>query len=125
MELLALTQACMVGSRDPAPGSVIVRSLARDGQDEPTGSLPEVELALGGDDKVRCQNLLDRVPTGGIEPGRYVFEVSYVPGGKDDQAATSGSARFSVTPSAWDAMAPETAGPPAERGRPAADGSGP
>ncbi len=90
-DLLALTQACMVGKRG-RPAGEVARSLRRtDG--ELVGSLPDLALDLEGETKVRCQNLLDVVPATALADGDYVFEARLSGRKSDDRM---GKIRFSV-----------------------------
>ncbi len=97
--LMALTQACLVGSDLPGPGSLVARTLDR--EDQAAGvALPEVELSLEGQGKVRCQRVLDALAGGSLAPGRYVFEAAYVPAAPspDEPEPVAADARFSVVP---------------------------
>ena len=39
------------------------------------GRLPDVDLALGDVGRVRCQNLLDLIPTSSLIAGEYTFRI--------------------------------------------------
>ena len=79
-DLLALTQVCRVETRkasaraagDTAP--VLHRELlGADGV--VVGQLPDVDLDLGEPGRIRCQNLLDLIPTSSLRDGRYAFRI--------------------------------------------------
>ena len=40
------------------------------------GRLPQVDLALEGADRIRCQNLLDLLPTSSLDVSEYAFRIS-------------------------------------------------
>jgi hypothetical protein len=76
VDLVSLTQACAFGKPRTKLESRtrIGRELHRmDG--ELIGRLEPVPLQLEGDEKVRCQNLLDVFPAGSLRDGDYVFDV--------------------------------------------------
>jgi hypothetical protein len=90
--LIFLTQACAVGKSKQPDGELTRALLSADGQ--VVGSLESVPLALEGEGKVRCQNLLDVVPGSAIgQNGDYVFEAQL---GLTTGDAPTGRVRFAV-----------------------------
>ncbi|MDX1388963.1 MAG: hypothetical protein R3344_07215 [Acidobacteriota bacterium] len=79
VDLLALTEACVVGEPDKSKGlDVHVERTLRDRGGEVVGTLPSQELPLTGheDQTVHCENLLDVVPASRLKAGEYAFEAS-------------------------------------------------
>lgn len=74
-DLLALTQACMVGGRGAPSQAKIGRELFGS-DDGAIGNLSAVPLALEGEGKIRCQSLLDVVPADTLGGGEYAFQAS-------------------------------------------------
>jgi hypothetical protein len=109
-ELVALTQACWVGSkRGPRSkslrGAAVHRQLRTlDGR--PAGSIDPVPLALDEGTRIRCQNLLDTIPASGLKDGEYAFEATLASPRIDDPPAVT--VRFAV----GDAAAMSESDPP-------------
>jgi hypothetical protein len=86
-DLIALTQACLVGSKSyrSKKGNVasIDRSLAREGGSE-VGALRPEQLALAGEGKLSCQHLVDVLPAESISGGEYVFR-AVLHGGRGEE----------------------------------------
>jgi hypothetical protein len=99
-DLVALTRVCRSGSRKRAAGDadaappVIHRVLQDAGSGAVLGRLPEVRLALEGAGRVRCQNLLDVLPSSSMASGVYGFRVSIDL--HDDTAGPVEELRFTV-----------------------------
>jgi hypothetical protein len=73
-KLLALTRACLNrGDDEHASGAMIDRSVTS-GSSPDLAALEPVPVQLRGQNKVRCDPLLDTLPTVFFDPGKYVFE---------------------------------------------------
>jgi len=80
-ELLAVSQVCYFETgKAPAQLAhdarwIVHRELL--GADRlVVGRLPQVDLALEGADRIRCQNLLDLLPASSLDAGKYTLRVS-------------------------------------------------
>ena len=77
VDLVSLTQACMIGKKKgKLESKTSVTRSVRDPQGDLLGELEPVPLRLEGEDKIRCQNLVDILPGTSFAIGEYVFEVS-------------------------------------------------
>ena len=88
-DLLALTQVCrIVSKKRPATSeddlSPMVHRVLLAADGEILGRLPEVPLELEETGKVRCQNLLDLLPSASLEAGEYAFR-AYVGSADGDE----------------------------------------
>ena len=73
-KLLALTRACLnQGNDEHATGAMVDRSVTS-GTSPDLASLDPVPVELRGPGRVRCDPLLDSLPTAFLDPGKYVFE---------------------------------------------------
>ena len=89
--LVSLTRLCRVGNRRTSVEGTIERVLtAGDGRVVQRFDPTPVELGDAG--RVRCHVLRDRLPTSGLEPGRYRLLAFY----DDGEPAASNWAGFSV-----------------------------
>lgn len=95
VDLVSLTQACMIGKKKSKLESrtSVTRSV-RDGEGDLLGELDPVALQLDGEDRVRCQNLIDILPGKSFSSGEYVFEVGLEAG--RGQEAVERTIRFAV-----------------------------
>ncbi|HXV76680.1 MAG TPA: hypothetical protein VD788_10205 [Candidatus Polarisedimenticolaceae bacterium] len=96
VDAVAVSQACMLGSPKHAleKKTRILRTLHRaDGG--AVGRLDPLPLTLDGEDKIRCQNLVDVIPTASIVDGEYVFHVELAAGA--DDASSGRRVRFVVS----------------------------
>jgi hypothetical protein len=101
-DLIALTQLCMVRSKKKKAGAEdgptpMVHRVLMTGDGEVLGRLPEVPLALEGEGRIRCQNLLDLLPSSSLDAGEYAFRAFVVPGHGDDGGAAEASFRIEAT----------------------------
>ena len=95
VDLVSLTQVCMVGKKKSKIESMtsVTRSV-RNAEGDLLGELDPVTLQLEGQDRIRCQNLVDILPGKTFSNGEYVFEVGLDSGrGQEDVARTM---RFAV-----------------------------
>lgn len=106
VDLAVLSQICLVdrkGKRRRIDGDLAIsRSLLR-ASGSAVGELPDVGLAPEGEDRVRCQTLVDVLPGESLEPGDYTFETALRP--IKEGVAARESVRFSMAtprPSAVD-----------------------
>ena len=91
-DLVALSQVCRLGRSRRSDPRQVERSVKRaDGA--AVGTLPPVPIALEGEDKVRCQSLVDVLPGRALAGGEYVYEAQL--GSGDGQGAAK--LRFSIT----------------------------
>lgn len=79
-DVIAMTQICRLGTGKLSARAAhhatpfVHRELL--GTDRAVvGRLPEVDLVLGDAGRVRCQNLLDLIPTSTLKAGEYTFRV--------------------------------------------------
>jgi len=98
-DLFALTQICMVRSKkkraEETDGSIpMVHRVLLAGDGEVLGRLAKVPLALEGDGRIRCQNLLDLLPTSVLDAGEYALRAFVVPTHDDDGGAAEVSFRI-------------------------------
>jgi hypothetical protein len=95
VDLVALTQACMIGKKkSKLESKTSVTRSVRDGEGDLLGELDPVTLQLEGEDRIRCQNLVDILPGKTFSNGEYVFEVGLEAGrGQEDLERTI---RFAV-----------------------------
>lgn len=96
VDLVSLTQACSFGKRRAkreARARIGCELHRMDG--ELIGELDPVPLALEGDGKIRCQNLLDVFPGGSLRDGEYVFDVELDTG--REATGTRRRVRFAVS----------------------------
>jgi hypothetical protein len=78
VDLVSLTQACMIGKKKgKLESSTSVTRSVRDHEGDVLGELDPVPLQLEGQDKIRCQNLVDILPGTSFANGEYVFEVGF------------------------------------------------
>ena len=74
--ILALTRACLTGKSRVSEGDGIIyvdRSIRGDDPDD-LGGLPPDRVQLEESGKVRCDTMLDALPTAFFDPGNYIFE---------------------------------------------------
>jgi hypothetical protein len=84
-QLLALTRACLNrGDDQHATGATVDRSVTA-GSSPDLAELDPVPVELRGGTKVRCDPLLDSLPTAFFDPGKYVFEALLEVGGKTSE----------------------------------------
>ncbi|ANM29861.1 hypothetical protein ABI59_10140 [Acidobacteria bacterium Mor1] len=93
-DLVAFSQVCRLGRARKGEPDRVERVVRRAGG-EAVGSLPAVPIALEGEDRVRCQSLVDVLPAQALRSGEYVYEALL------DSAAGQDAARlrFSITDS--------------------------
>jgi hypothetical protein len=78
IDLAAFSQACLVGKggrRAGRPRAVSVERSLRGLGGEALGSLPDVDLTLGGQSPIACHSLVDVLPISALPDGQYEFEV--------------------------------------------------
>jgi len=95
LDLVALTEACALGKpgRDGAPAANVSRALRRE-DGTLIGDLPVQGIRPEGEERVRCEHLVDRLPGSALEDGRYLFQVvMQTPGAEREDEKT---VRFSV-----------------------------
>jgi hypothetical protein len=81
VDLVALTQACVVGSKryfkkkGDQPTGVVDRKM-RASSGESIGQIEPVEMTLEGEGQVRCATLVDVLPASRLPSGEYEFEAA-------------------------------------------------
>jgi hypothetical protein len=98
VDLVVLTQACYVGKKyrlKSGGGTTVARSL-RKANGGAVGDFDPVDLAFGGESKVRCQNLVDVLPATSVRRGEFVFEAR-LESGRGKTEATE-RVRFAIGP---------------------------
>ena len=95
VDLVALTEACAIGKpgKGGAPAANVARALRRE-DGTLIGDLPVQGIRPEGEERVRCEHLVDRLPGTALQDGTYVFEV--VMRSPDDADDDEGTVRFSV-----------------------------
>lgn len=74
-DLVSLTQACMFGSKKKLESAASITRSLRSADGREIGALEPVALSLEGEDRIRCQNLVDLLPGAALPGGDYIFEV--------------------------------------------------
>lgn len=79
-DVLAMTRVCRFETRKPSARAAhhatpFVHRELLGGDRAVVGRLPDVDLALAGDARIRCQNLLDLIPTSSLKAGKYAFRI--------------------------------------------------
>ena len=101
-EFVALTHVCMVDAdAGLTMGPAVVNRVLRSASGSVIGQLEPVPVALDDAGEVRCQTLMDVLPSRAFrDGGEYLFEASLSTGAGEDGAddGTPQAARFSVAP---------------------------
>lgn len=93
-DVVVLTQVCFAGRKTRERESSILRTL-RTADGRIVGTLDPVKIQLDGTEKIRCQNVLDVLPSRSVKrSGEYVFSASLEP--RSTGGPESKLARFSV-----------------------------
>ena len=94
VDLVALTEACVYGG---GGGQASVQRSLRRADGTVVGDLPVQGIRPEGSGRVRCEQLVDRIPARALADGRYEFE-AVLRAPDDDTDGDHGSIRFSVGP---------------------------
>jgi VWFA-related protein len=86
-DVLAVLEACTVDRDFIAGGSRILRSISVRGGEEVHRFDPVTLELPGKKGKPRCQDLVDRIPPGTLEPGRYQLDVVVEPASGEEPLA--------------------------------------